>query len=214
MSGNAPRSVRFTFDRSFDPVPEPVEPVQAEPPPEVFSREELDAAHAEGWQAGHAAGQAEAATAIEAAAAQALGQLGAALGDLMARQTEALGVLRAEAAELAAAVGQKLAQALLATDPLAEIENVLSQCLGHLGEEPRVVVRLPDSLVDALRERIADLARAAGFGGQVVLLGDPALHGSDARIEWAHGGAERNVLSLQSSIDEAVARFISSRRFD
>jgi flagellar assembly protein FliH len=68
--------------------------------------------------------------------------------------------------------------------------------------------------VDALRERIADLARAAGFGGQVVLLGDPALQGSDARIEWAHGGAERNVLSLQSSIDEAVARFISSRRFD
>ena len=122
--------------------------------------------------------------------------------------------MRADAAELAAAVGQKLAHALLAATPLAEIEHVLSQCLGDLGEEPRVVVRLPDSQVDTLRERIGDLARAAGFAGQVVLLGDPALHASDVRIEWAHGGAERNVLSLQSSIDEAVARFISSRRFD
>ena len=214
MAGPGAKTVRFTFDRSFDAPPEPVEVTIPDPPPETFSREELDAARAAGWQAGHAAGLAEANASLEAHMAATLGRLDAALGDLISRHTEALTHVRADAAELASEVGQKLARALIASSPLGEIERFLANCLNDLVDEPRLVVRLPDPLVDALRERVDSLASVAGFAGQIVLLGDPTLQGSDARIEWAHGGAERNTQMLQADIDEAVARYISSRHID
>jgi len=214
MAGPAGKSVRFTFDRSFDAPPEPVEVTIPEPPPETFSREEFDAAQASGWQAGHAAGLGEAHASLEARMAASLGHLRVSLSDLMARHTDALARMRADAAELACEVGQKLARGLIASAPLGEIERLLTECLNDLGDEPRLVVRLPDPLVDALRGKIDGLAAAAGFAGQIVLLGDPALQGSDARIEWAHGGAERNTQMLKAAIDEAVARYISSRHID
>ena len=214
MAGPATKTVRFTFDRSFDAPPEPVTVTTPEPPPETFSREELDAAEAAGWQAGHAAGLEEARASLEASVAGSLGHLGMALADLMARHTKELLRIRANATELASEVGQKLARALIAAAPLGEIEHLLAECLSDLGDEPRLVVRLPDPLVDALRERIDGLASAAGFAGQIALLGDASLHGSDARIEWAHGGAERNTQMLQAAVDEAVARYISSQHLD
>jgi len=214
MAGPTAKTVRFTFDRSFDAPPEPVAVATPDPPPETFSREELDAARAAGWQDGHAAGLEEAQASLEASVAASLSHLGVALADLMARHTETLLRIRANATELASEVGQKLARALIGAAPLGEIEHLLAECLSDMGDEPRLVVRLPDPLVDALREKIDGLASAAGFAGQIVLLGDPNLQGSDARIEWAHGGAERNTQLLQAAIDEAVARYISSRHLD
>ena len=214
MAGPATKTVRFTFDRSFDVRPEPVAVTIPDPPPETFSREELDAARTAGWQAGHAAGLDEARASLEAGVAASLTHLGMALSDLMARHTETVLRVRAEATELAAVVGQKLARTLIAAAPLGEIEHLVAECLRDVGDEPRLVVRLPDPLVDALRERVDGLASAAGFAGQIVLLGDANLHGSDARIEWAHGGAERNTQMLQASVDEAMARYISSRHVD
>jgi flagellar assembly protein FliH len=206
------KPVKFNFDTPFDEPAPHVEP--AAPPPPTFTLEELEAARAEATAAGIEAGEARARAALEAAIEASLAGVGRALGDLLARQTGMLIEIRADAAELAHAIAAKLAPTLVAKVPLAEIETMIEGCLGELAEEPRIVIRLADQLVDALKARIDGIAAAAGFPGQIVLLGDPSIEVGDARVEWAHGGAERNTRALASAIEAAVARFAASKRFE
>lgn len=204
------KPVKFTFDTPFD-APEAPAPVE-EPPPAVYSADDLEAARAEARAAGKTAGAAEASARIEARFAEAADAIAAALARLLARQTGELAELRAEAGEIAFAVAAKLAPSLIARTPLAEIELMVEQCLGDLADEPRVVVRVADGLVDPLKERIDGLAAAAGFPGQVVLLGEPSMGPGDARVEWAHGGAERNARAVGAAVEAAVGRYLQSLR--
>jgi flagellar assembly protein FliH len=204
------KPVKFTFDTPFDE-PQAAAPAE-EPPPPVFTLEDVEAARAEAHAAGRAAGEADAMDRIEARVAEASGAIEAALARLLARQTGELAELRADAGEIAYAVASKLAPTLIARTPLAEVEAMVEHCLGEIAEEPRVVVRIADALVGELKERIDGLAEAAGFPGQVVLLGDPTLAPGDARVEWAHGGAERNQRTVAAAVDAAVGRYIQSLR--
>jgi flagellar assembly protein FliH len=206
------KPVKFTFDTPFDAPAPSVEPEA--PPPPTFTLEELEAARAEAHAAGIEAGEARARAALEAAIEASLASIGRALGDLMARQAGMLIEIRADAAVLAHAIASKLAPTLMAKVPLVEVETMLDACLGDLADEPRIVVRLADQLVDALKPRIDGIAATAAYPGQVVLLGDPSIEVGDARVEWAHGGAERNTRTLASAIEAAVTRFAASKRFE
>ena len=52
---------------------------------------------------------------------------------------------------------------------------------------------------------IAPLAASTGFPGKLVILGDESLAGSDCRVEWADGGAERDTARTWQEIEAAVA---------
>jgi flagellar assembly protein FliH len=69
-----------------------------------------------------------------------------------------------------------------------------------------VVVRVPDAYYDALDAEIPALAKRSGFEGKVVLLSEPSLQPGDLRVEWADGGAEREVASLAAEIDAVLCR--------
>jgi flagellar assembly protein FliH len=94
--------------------------------------------------------------------------------------------------------------------PLLEIEALLSDCLREAFDEPRLVLRVADSLFEPLQQRLAAITGAAGFAGKVVLLADEALGPGDARVEWAEGGAERDQRRLMHDIDGALARALDS----
>ena len=78
-------------------------------------------------------------------------------------------------------------------------------------DEPRIVVRVNDSLLDTLRERLDGIAAGAGFAGRLVLLADPALSPGDARIEGADGGVERTPGAVQAEISAAVDRYLAKQ---
>jgi flagellar assembly protein FliH len=89
---------------------------------------------------------------------------------------------------------------------LAEIEGLLQETMGHLRDESRIVVRLHDRLLDALRADLDTIAQAAGFDGKLVLLAEADIAPGDCRIEWADGGVERVADRIWSDIEAAMMR--------
>lgn len=120
--------------------------------------------------------------------------------------------LECEAVEVAVAVARKLAPTLIEREPFVEISALASACFRELVTAPHIVVRINDSLYAAAREKLDDIARAHGFEGRLVVLGEPSVGVGDCRIEWADGGVNRDAGVAESAIGEAVARYISARR--
>lgn len=212
---------KFLFDTSFDPevrraeprAPEPA-PEPEVPPPPSFSEEELqaarEAAFREGWEQGREQALAEARGAAEAAGAQALTLLAERLKQALQRLDAQREAATVEVLGSAMAVLRKLFPLLGERHGLAEIEGLVRGCLERLHEEPRVVVRAPDALLDELRRRMDALKLEAAYEGRVVLLADEELGPSDARIEWADGGAERNGRRLWAEIEEILSHAVTA----
>ncbi|HEY4133656.1 MAG TPA: hypothetical protein VGO34_00445 [Alphaproteobacteria bacterium] len=193
---------KFLFGTSFDPakVEEDV------PPPPTFSEEEIAAARAEAHAAGRDAGRAEMNAAIERDAATALAAIGAQLTAINGRFEEVRVAAIASGVEVVAATVRKMVPELARRNGLAEIEHLVRDTLHDLYDEPRVVIRAHDSVIDLLQHRVDGMAAAAGFMGKIVLFGDEQFAEADCRVEWADGGAERNIGELWRRIDAAIER--------
>ncbi|MGE5147082.1 MAG: flagellar assembly protein FliH, partial [Candidatus Eiseniibacteriota bacterium] len=116
------------------------------------------------------------------------------------------------AIRVALAVLRKILPSIERRDALPEIEAVFAECLPRAIDEPRIVFRVPDALLDALKGRVDEVAQRAGFRGKVVLLSDDGLGASDCRIEWADGGAERSVDRIWKDVEELVGRVLNEPR--
>jgi flagellar assembly protein FliH len=166
------------------------------------------AAHRRGYEdartdAGIEAGR-RMASALEAIAAS-LAEASAALKAIEAR-------LECEAVEVAVAVARKLAPALVAGEPFAEISALASSCFRELIAAPHIAVRVNDELYAAIREKLEAIARGRGFEGRLVVLAEAEVAPGDCRIEWADGGINRDSAAADAAIGEAVARYVSARR--
>jgi flagellar assembly protein FliH len=196
---------KFLFEHSFD-----VPGASVEEDEERFARRhtarELAAARTEGFEAGRQAGLEAALAGIEAETSRIMEAAAREIAALAARHGEAARAMLEAGLELAAAIAAKAMPELARRHGLAEIEALVTDCLGGLVDEPRVVIRVHDSLLDPLQARAEALARQAGFEGKLVLLADSALGPADCRIEWADGGVARNLARLLAEIDDTVAR--------
>ncbi len=203
---------RFMFDVDFAK-PGGAE-AAADRPPMVDPTEHLAAiaaAEARGVQRGIEQGR----SGVEATSAQALAGEAERLADAAAAVLAALdGEQRrrdAEAIELAVTVARKLAAALIAREPLAEIETLLGACLGPLRRTPHLVVRAGTGQIDALREVTDRLALEKGFEGRLVLLAEDDLAAGDCRIEWADGGIDRSRTAIDRQVDAIIERYLAAR---
>jgi len=142
-------------------------------------------------------------SALECVAAK-LGEATAALAAIEAR-------LECEAVEVAVAVARKLAPTLIEREPFAEIAALASSCFRELIASPHIAVRVNDSLYAEAREKLDGIARAHGFEGRLVVLGEPGVANGDCRIEWADGGVTRDKAAADAAIGETVERYISAR---
>src|SRR4249920_579493 len=164
-------------------------------------------AYRSGFAAGEAQAQQEAAQRIAAALAviaDGLGRLDSALTAIETR-------LETEAVEVAVAVAAKLAPALIAREPYAEISALATECFHHLVSTPHVAVRVGADIYDTAKEKIEEIARTRGFEGRLAVMSDESLAPGDCRIEWADGGVIRDQAETASAIDEMVGRYISAR---
>jgi flagellar assembly protein FliH len=120
--------------------------------------------------------------------------------------------LECEAVEVAVAVGRKLASALIAREPFAEIAALASDCFRQLIASPHIAVRVNDALYAVTREKLDDIVRARGFEGRLVVLAEPDVALGDCRIEWADGGINRDRAAAEAVIGEAVVNYLGARR--
>lgn len=192
---------KFLFDTRFD-LPE--EEVQD---PEELARERARQALIE---EGRLAGLQEAETQSAQTSAQALSKLPDALSMVASARAAVAESTVQEAAGLAALIVRKAMPGLTAARGTGEIEALIVDCLRNLVDEPRIVVRLNDSVLDEMREKLDPIVEQAGFQGDVVLLADPGIAEPDCRVEWADGGATRNEKDLWTAIDAAAGQLVAS----
>ena len=202
-------SEKFLFETSFEPedMDESVMPGQKPAKPK-FSEEDLEKARAEGSAAGKESGRQEAMESIEQQISQALSAISERLTGLSQAQVQASERQTRGAIEAALTIMRKMFPHLAARHGLAEIESVVCDCLERLRTEPRIVIRVADSLLDQVEQRVSQLAAHAGFDGKIVFLSQEGLQLGDIRVEWADGGAERDSSRLWREIDQIIARII------
>lgn len=203
---------KFQFDTDFDDqsTMEAADACVDEAPPEpVFAAADVEAARAEGYAAGRDAGLSEARSEIENAIAKALAAIGEQLAALRTAHTDAWAACERRALALAAAITRKIVPDLARESALDTIAQRIADALPHLIEEPRVVIRVPDDILDALQDRIATITESSGFSGQCILLSERELSGPDCRIEWADGGIDFDARRLWQEIDSAVDGYLN-----
>jgi flagellar assembly protein FliH len=171
-----------------------------------FNEEDLALAESEAEARGHAAGHAEAMASIEAATARILPDILAAAQELADEQARQKKYIEAEAIRLTRMVAGKVLPVFAASQAYSEIEALITACLADRPEEPRIVIRLPEILLERVEARLAALIGKTGFAGKPVLLADPALSETQARVEWANGGADWDYTAQLNEIEGAWFR--------
>jgi flagellar assembly protein FliH len=171
----------------------------------------LAQAEATGYRNGFAAAEAQAVADSGRLTALALERMANAFSGLDRALGAVEAKLEAEAVEVAVAVGRKLAAALVAQQPLAEIAALAGDCFRQIVAAPHVVVRINDSLYAAAREQLEEILRTSGFEGRLVVMAEPDIAAGDCRIEWADGGVTRDSAKTETAIAEAVGRYIAAR---
>jgi flagellar assembly protein FliH len=119
--------------------------------------------------------------------------------------------LEGEAVAVAVAAARKLAPALIAREPFAEIQALMAECFGQLVSAPHVVIRVNDALYEQACTRLREIADASGFAGRLVILAEPEIDAGDCRLEWADGGITRNRSKIEAAIDDAMKRYVGAR---
>jgi flagellar assembly protein FliH len=171
---------------------------------------------AEAETAAHRRGYADAQTDAEIEAGRRFAAALELIASHLAVANESLKVIEArlecEAVEVAVAVARKLAPALIAREPFAEISALASECFRHLGSSPHVAVRVNDALYATAKEKLEDIARAKNFEGRLVVLAESDIAVGDCRVEWADGGINRDSAAADAAIGEAVTGYVNARR--
>lgn len=171
----------------------------------------LEEARREGREAGLGEGERTAiakAAKAEAAAAEALASRVAAMAasiDDSRKQAIADGV------QLSLSIARKLAGGLIAREPAAEIEALVTECMATLDGVPHLVIRCDPALAESVRDIATSKMTTSGFTGRLVVLGDPEIAIGDARIEWADGGVVRDIRKLSAEIDARIAEYFAAR---
>jgi flagellar assembly protein FliH len=212
---------KYMFDLDFDPpaakpaASGPEATGEAEPPPPPppaapsFTEEDLQLAREVAFEDGRGAGLAEAAEASDRMLAAAMLALSTNMASLHDAQAEASDLNQRVAVRVAQAVLKKVLPAVCERHAFEEVTRVVEECLGHVLDEPRIIVRVSAPLVDPVRERIEAVALDHGFEGRVVVQPDARVVLGDCKVEWNDGGAERDQARLLRDIDETVERALA-----
>ena len=103
-------------------------------------------AEARGYRNGLTAAEAQARTEAERRSAAALERISQTLQGLVASLSALERKLTVEAVEVAVAVASKLAPALIAREPIAEIAQLATSCFAELRNAPHIAVRVNESI--------------------------------------------------------------------
>ena len=206
---NAPIDVRKFQFSDFEDENAVVIPAEAPEPDPTFNRAELDDAHRRGFESGREQALEESAASLEADMARTLEAIAASAAMMTAERRRQEDFIAGEAVRLAANIARHVLPVMATTHALAEIEGLLRACMTERSEEPRLVIRLADELLDPVATRLEKLTRETGFTGKPILLADPALKRTQARVEWSNGGADWNFDAMLSTL-EASARALAS----
>ena len=198
--------VRFTFDLDMGGANERKSSLS-----DAALAELIAEARREGHAAGLAEGERSAVARAEKQVATAADALAGKVAAMAATIDDAKKQSAAEAVNLALSIARKLAGRMIAAEPTAEIEALITDCLQSLEGVPHLVIRCEPMLADRVRDIATARISHSGFTGRLVVLGDPDIAIGDARLEWADGGVVRDIRQLSGDIDAAITEYFAAR---
>lgn len=195
-------ATKYTFDVEFREEGDLVSNAARARQKKAYTHAEIDQMCARAREQGMKSGQVRAQDAIAAGATDAA----QALRNALDATRDEIETIRADATAIAVAAAIKLARAALAAVPLAEVETALREAMHQAIGEPRVLLRASPAIMEAISPRLAEIAHEEGYEGRVQVSADPALKGTDCRVEWRGGGAERNESAIEAALHELITR--------
>ena len=124
----------------------------------------------------------------------------AALGSL----AEAAHEHRVGAAELALACGRTIAGAAFELFPQAPAVAALESLARELESSPRLTVRAPADVVEAVQAALDVTAQAVGYPGQIRCIADPALPPAAFSFDWGDGRAAFDPVQASARVGDAL----------
>jgi flagellar assembly protein FliH len=176
------------------------------PPPPTFSEEEVLAAQQTAFDEGKQAGLEEAMEQFEHMMSTALTQIAQTIPQVFDAHSTAQETHEAHALSVATAISKKIIPSYAEKNGLDEIVSVVARCLEPLRSEPRLIIKVNESLREAINDKLVQLADEMGFDGRVVVMAHEDLIPGDCRVEWSEGGADRKTADLWKQIDEILQR--------
>jgi flagellar assembly protein FliH len=173
----------------------------------ALTQDEIDQMCARARAEGSKAGETRALETVAAATRD----MATLLRQALASTHDDIEALRREAAELAVAVGRKFAALAIDALPAADVEQTLRDALHQAIGEPRVVLRAAPRVIEALTERLAEIAHEEGFDGRLIASADPTIKGADCRIEWRGAGMERSEAAIDAALSALITRRFSGQ---
>ena len=179
----------------------------------VYSQNQMDAALAEARNEGSSTATEAAAQNADAVANQVLAQINEQFGRLGTFQDSIVTAIHSEAVELSLMIGQKLARSLMMREPKAEVESLILELLqqhSEVGGTPKIVVRVHPVVAPDIQARIESLKNNVAFTGEVTVLAAEGFGPTDCSVEWADGGAVRNLKQLEEDVTQSVKRYLGA----
>ncbi len=226
---------KFMFDNDFTPVPRwqreeaerlarqaahaqqaHVAPEEVAQPAPTFTEDDINLAREAAYEEGRRQGFEEAAVTTERRVQEVLANLATHLDQLDAAQGNANTEALESAVRIGLAVIRKILPATAEANAFTEVVRVIEDVVDQILDEPRIIVRVSEPLVEAVRARLEAVVDSHGFEGRVVVQADGRLALGDCRVEWTDGGAERDQAHIQNEIDAMIERALAppERRSD
>ena len=200
--GDAPGG-GILYIEDFDaPSPKPAVPDIIAP---TFTKEDVDNAHREGYEAGSTAALTDHAALHTQLRNAALASIGDALASSHSQAREAA---QAMASELAATLLALLAAALPATaaaNATTEITALMATLLPPLLREPALSLRMHPTLVADITATLHD--QFPSFAPHLTIVADEHLTPPDIRISWEQGEATHDTAQLWNDLRATLAPY-------
>lgn len=204
--GSTTVAQRFLFDRRFDSAAKLEAEASPEPPPPVFSLDDLEQARAEGAAQGRAAALAEANAQIQAERCrdQTLLAIAEHLSALHGELKAAADRAGRDAVRVAETLVRKLLPDLYARHGSAEIEALVTTTLAQLPSDHSIGIRVAPSLLAELAPLLQLRAEERGLAEPLRVSADAAIAVGDCAIDWAGGGLLRDHASLWRDVTALI----------
>ncbi len=210
-------SSKYIFDKVFvpgEPHPDDVAASMIEPGDvPAYSQNQVDEMLAAARNEGVTEAIASAKHDTSAYTAQTLEYITQEMTRLGTFQDSVVRAIHKEAVELARIIALKLARGLMTREPMTEVSALISDMLRQfsvIGAAPRLVVYVNALLLDSISAEIAKLTAVNAFSGEIIVLEGEGFGPTDCAIEWAEGGAIRDVEMLEQEITQTVDRYLAA----
>ena len=110
------------------------------------------------------------------------------------------------AIQLAVDVAKKIADKALSDMPEANILALVTEILGQIDVEKRLLLKVHPSIIESLKPRLDIVTADLAFNGTIEIRGDSSLAPHDGRLTWQEGGAQRITEHLRTQIDDIITR--------